>query len=65
MKNWKTTLFGFLIAAFAGYTQYKSGTLTPSNISQDIAIIGLGAVAKDSNVTGGSVVQPSPAPKSN
>lgn len=63
-KNWKTTLFGFLAAAFMGYSQYNSGTLTPTNIVQDLGVLGIGLAAKDSQVTGGSIPQASPAPKS-
>lgn len=59
MKNWKTTLFGVIAATLLGYSQYSSGTLTPTNILSDLSVLGIGAVAKDNNVTGGTVVQPS------
>lgn len=57
MKNWKTTLFGCLTAAGAGMSQ-QPGTI--GAIGQVISIAGpilLGVFAKDSNVTGGTIVQ--------
>lgn len=60
MKNWKTTVFGILGAA--GVFAVKIITKKPidaSDITTAISILGLGAVAKDNNVTGGTVKQDS------
>jgi len=57
MKNWKTTIFGCLTAAGAGMSQ-QPGTV--GTVGQIISIVGpllLGIFAKDSNVTGGNIVQ--------
>ncbi len=53
MKNWKTTLFGLAAAAlnlFANGTNWKQVLVA-------LGLAGLGAVAKDHNVTGGTVTQ--------
>ena len=55
MKNWQTTLFGLLQAAALGYVGYKTGN-TELFVAAAAALAG-GAVAKDRNVTGGTVAQ--------
>lgn len=58
MKNWKTTVFGGVTAAGMGLSQSEDPIL--KTIGQILVVIGpvlLGIVAKDSNVTGGSVPQ--------
>lgn len=53
MKNWKTTLFGGLIAAGAGLAQSDDAIL--KTIGQVLSIVGpvlLGLFAKDHNVSG-------------
>lgn len=58
MKNWKTTLFGALIAAGGGLQQVDDPTV--QLIGKILAFGGpilLGLFAKDSNVTGGTVAQ--------
>ncbi|MEI6083996.1 MAG: hypothetical protein WCS70_06810 [Verrucomicrobiota bacterium] len=61
MKNWKTTLFGALAAVGLYLSQtYPTGlehTLGVLLSTAGAALAGL--FAKDSNVTGGTVVQPS------
>jgi hypothetical protein len=63
VKNWKTTLIGVL----AGFIPLGQGILQGlamgqhfdwSKIGIGAGIMALGAVAKDLNVTGGSVSQP-------
>lgn len=52
-KNWKTTIAGFTgggLTLYAGGTDFK-------HILLALALAGLGSVAKDSNVTGGTVQQ--------
>ncbi len=58
MKSWKTTLLG--IATAVCYLGYKILSHTPiegGDITLALGMIGIGAVAKDNNVTGGSVKQ--------
>ena len=58
--SWKTTLFGALIAAGAGMVLSTDPTV--QLIGKILTIVGpvlFGLFAKDSNVTGGTVVQPS------
>ena len=53
MKNWKTTVFGLGAGALnllANGTNWKQVLLS-------LAVAGVGLVAKDSNVTGGTVQQ--------
>jgi hypothetical protein len=60
MKNWKSTLFGGITAAGIGMAQSGDGIV--QTIGQVLSVIGpilLGLFAKDANVTGGTVVQPS------
>ena len=61
MKNFKTTIGGIITALGAACTQ--SNDKTVQIIGLILAILGpllLGAVAKDANVTGGTVAQPTP-----
>lgn len=56
MKNWKTTLSGIL----AGAGQILGIFGVPQPVGDAISVLGLfliGLFAKDSNVTGGKVVQ--------
>lgn len=59
MKSWKTTLFG----AVGALGVYFTNITDPSyfhiigQVLSAIAMFGLGAVAKDSNVTGGNTPQ--------
>jgi hypothetical protein len=58
MKNFKTTILGTLISVGGGLALVDDPII--SMIGKIIALIGpalLGLVAKDSNVTGGSVKQ--------
>jgi hypothetical protein len=58
MKNWKTTLFGCLLgAANAALPLMQTGTVDPQTLCVSAAIAGIGILAKDYNVTGGSVNQ--------
>lgn len=64
MKNWKTTITGFIIglipAIDALITAYNSGYFTEKTGYQliiGIGIIVFGVLTKDHNVTGGNVVQ--------
>lgn len=52
-KNWRTTLFGIgggVLNMFANGTNWKQ-------ILMSVAITGIGLLAKDHNVTGGTVTQ--------
>lgn len=58
MKNWKTTLFGAITASGIGMSQSGDGIV--QTIGQILSILGpifMGIFCKDSNVTGGKVVQ--------
>jgi hypothetical protein len=55
-KNWKTTLVGIA----TGFANLALGGVGIRNIALSAGLAALGAVAKDFNVTGGTVVQPSP-----
>jgi hypothetical protein len=58
MKNWKTTLAGCVSAAlYAGLAILQTGKLDPKDIALAAGIAALGFLAKDLNVTGGSVKQ--------
>lgn len=61
MKNWKTTIAGLLAAgSTAGFGAYQATMGTKGNgfiIAAAIFQAALGFLAKDSNVTGGSVQQ--------
>lgn len=57
LKNWKTTSIGFVFAIiFIGYKIYKND-LKEEDFMIAAAISGLGASAKDNNVTGGKIQQ--------
>ena len=63
LKSWKTTLFGIL-AALVGVAQgikihSWSMALRDPTVQLAIASAVIGVMAKDSNVTGGTVGQPS------
>ena len=55
MKNWKTTLFGLGAGAL---TLLANGT-NWKQVLVALALSGIGMFAKDNNVTGGTVSQPS------
>ncbi len=64
MKNWKTTLAGLIaglpVMADALITAYQAGAFTGKTGAQLVLGIGLvlfGALAKDHNVTGGTIQQ--------
>lgn len=60
--NWKTTLAG--IIAGAGLIVYKIIThqpITSTDVTAAAGLIGIGSFAKDRNVTGGTVTQPTVA----
>ena len=58
MKNWKTTLVGVVSAAlYAAVAYIQSGRIEPKEIAIAAGIAALGALAKDLNVTGGTVQQ--------
>lgn len=58
MKNWKTTLLGILTAAcYLGFKVLTHVPLTGEDLMLAGGFIGLGAVSKDHNVTGGSTPQ--------
>lgn len=61
MKNWKTTIFGALAGGIAGLdavvAAYQSGAFdskTGVQLIVAVAIVLMGAYAKDHNVTGGT-----------
>lgn len=62
MKNWKTTLLGILAgvaltfgsAAQARANDPKAAPITIGNVLPGLAVAVLGALAKDSDVTGGT-----------
>jgi hypothetical protein len=53
MKSWKTTLVGF----GAGFLNLYAGGFTVKTALLSAALAAFGLVAKDHNVTGGSVAQ--------
>jgi hypothetical protein len=58
MKNWKTTIAGaVLAAALVVINLYQTGTVDLKSLIIAGAIALIGALAKDYNVTGGSVKQ--------
>lgn len=58
MKNWKTTLAGCGSAAvYAAIAAIQAGTLEPKDLAIIAGLAALGVLAKDLNVTGGSVTQ--------
>lgn len=60
MKNWKTTLLGAIGAVLLCVIQAAgTGTVDPKTLIIAAAIAGMGALAKDHDVTGGTIVQAS------
>ena len=60
MKSWKTTLAGWLSgAAMVGLEYYATKHVSPQTVVAALGVAGVGTMAKDSNVTGGDVGQPS------
>lgn len=58
MKSWKTTLFGAIGAIGVFLTSQADPTLQViGQVVSAIALFGIGMVAKDSNVTGGTKQQ--------
>lgn len=61
MKNWKTSLFGVGMAAVnmfgSGTFNSPTGSFDWKNFLVSVGMVGLGAVAKDRNVTGGDTHQ--------
>ena len=58
MKNWKTTLAGVLGAVVTvAVSLYQTGTVDVQTWITAIVMAALGVLAKDLNVTGGSVQQ--------
>jgi hypothetical protein len=57
MKNWKTTLIGLLTGGGYLFLQALSSGVKLRDALLATGIVVLGAVAKDSNVTGGTVKQ--------
>ncbi len=53
LTNWKTSLGGFL----AGISSLSINGMNPKSYLLALAFAALGAVAKDGNVTGGTVKQ--------
>lgn len=47
-KNWKTTVLGIAAGLFLAVNQYQAGTLDATHLLEDMAVAGLGGVAKDS-----------------
>jgi hypothetical protein len=57
-KNWKTSLFGLLGAVcIAIYPIIQSGKIDPHALIMAIAVAVIGFLAKDFNVTGGTIRQ--------
>jgi hypothetical protein len=58
MKNWRTTLTGFTGAILSVILpMFGGGTVSPKDVAIAASIAGIGYLAKDSNVTGGTVMQ--------
>lgn len=58
MKNWKTTLFGFVLAGGMFLAQNTTGqTQTVGNWISVLGASIIGLVAKDKDVTGGTIQQ--------
>ena len=58
MKNWKTTLAGCLSGAiYAVIAAVQSGTINPKDLAVAGGLAALGILAKDLNVTGGTVTK--------
>ena len=58
MKNWKTTLAGCVSAAlYAVIAAVQAGKVDPKDLAIAGGLAAIGILAKDLNVTGGSVSQ--------
>ena len=58
MKNWKTTILGFVGAiSVAVYPIIQTGEINWKAVGAAALIAAFGYFAKDSNVTGGTVAQ--------
>lgn len=58
MKNWRTTLVGLLMAILNSAAPLLSGTSPDwKTLGMSAGMAALGYLAKDSNVTGGTVQQ--------
>jgi len=58
MKNWRTTAAGCLSAAiYAIIAAFQAGRIDPKDLAVAGGLAALGILAKDLNVTGGSVQQ--------
>ena len=62
MKNWKTTVFGLILAGLLGLQNYgvKLGHVGQGDyigLATAVAAAAFGASSKDNNVTGGTVRQ--------
>ena len=61
MKNWKTTLAGLIPALFIlAYKLFAHMPITAEDVTIAAGSAGIGAFAKDHNVTGGNVQQTLP-----
>ena len=59
VSNWKTTIIGLIGAiATAVYPLLTTGTISKKDILSAVVVAALGWFAKDSNVSGGTVLQP-------
>lgn len=61
-NNWRTTLVGLLGAALVAVGNYinSGGHFTLQGLATAAGVAALGFLSKDSVVTGGTVVQPTP-----
>jgi len=60
MKNWKTTVAGILGAVgLCVFQLISTGTVDPKTLIVAAVVAGIGALAKDHDVTGGTIVQAS------
>jgi hypothetical protein len=58
MKNWKTTIAGCLTAGiYAAAALLQQGNMDWKDIAVTAGLAAVGVLAKDMNVTGGSVTQ--------
>ncbi len=58
MKNWRTTITGLLSAAgLVVVNLIQTGTVDPKTLAIAAALAILGALAKDAQVTGGTIGQ--------
>jgi len=57
-KNWKTTLFGAATAVcYLGFKFLTQQPIGGDDIALALGMLGIGAAAKDNNVTGGTRFQ--------